>query len=204
VDSTIPTPIESDPSFIGANNIYDDPLFTEPETNDFSLQAGSPCRDAGIGSSVQSTVPLVDFNGVTRRIDITAMGIFEYLPIPTPTLVIPAIPITVDAVSIPLFENGNFSETVSLDGNNYGISLSWNARCGAWFLSIADGNGMMLRTGIRLNIAYPVKLQYNDVGLPAGDFLLIDKNEATWKQEPGRNDFVAGRKLELWYLPKTV
>jgi len=84
VNPAIPDPYESDPSFIAPHNLTVDPLFTNPATNDFTLQDGSPCRDAGIGNGTQPTVPLIDFNNVTRRTDITAMGIFEYLPVPPP------------------------------------------------------------------------------------------------------------------------
>ena len=182
-----------------------DPLLVSPETDDFVLQYNSPCISAGVGRNTQISVPATDYDGAARDLDAPYIGAFESA---TPEPVPPAPPdeavsIIVDAISIPLFDNGSFSETVSLDGNNYGISLSWNARAGAWFMSIADGNGNMLRTGIRLNVAYPVKLQYNDVGLPAGDFLLLDQKEETGLQEAGRHDFTSGRKLELWYLNET-
>jgi len=182
-----------------------DPLLVSPETDDFVLQYNSPCISAGVGRNTQISVPTTDYDGAARDLDAPYIGAFESA---TPEPVPPAPPdeavsIIVDAISIPLFDNGSFSETVSLDGNNYGISLSWNARAGAWFMSIADGNGNMLRTGIRLNVAYPVKLQYNDVGLPAGDFLLLDQKEETGLQEAGRHDFTSGRKLELWYLNET-
>ena len=126
----------------------------------------------------------------------------ETPPVPPIVIPIPVAMITVDGQDIPLFENGIFSETVALDGNNYGLSFAWNTRAQAWFMSIADGNGNMLRTGLRLNIAWPVLLQFNDIGLPTGDFVLNDPNPATALIEPGRNDFTVGRKLELLYISR--
>jgi hypothetical protein len=107
-----------------------------------------------------------------------------------------------DPVVIPLFSDARFSQTVALDGSNYGLALAWNNRGQFWSLSISDGNGNLLKSGIRLNIAYPVKRQYNDAGLPSGDFFLMDPSDTTWTQETGRNDFASGRKLELWYVNK--
>jgi hypothetical protein len=107
-----------------------------------------------------------------------------------------------DPVVIPLFDDGRFSQTVALDGANYGLALAWNNRGQYWSMSISDGNGNLLKTGIRLNIQYPVKLQYNNAGLPSGDFLLMDPSDTTWTLEAGRHDFTTGRKLELWYVNK--
>lgn len=191
-------------AYIGENNKRGvDPILSDPEEDDFNPTGESPCFLSGIGFNAEEEVPVIDYNSASRSSDSVTIGALNGSSSPSGST-IPSTPITVDAVSIPLFDNGSFSETVSLDGNNYGISLSWNARAGAWFMSIADGNGAMLRTGIRLNISYPLKMQYNDAALPQGDFLLVDKNEETWKQEAGRDDFVSGRKLELWYLPKTA
>ena len=53
---------------VGPGNIYDDPLFTDPDNNDYSLLAESPCVDGG---DPITEVPL----GGGCRID---MGAYEY------------------------------------------------------------------------------------------------------------------------------
>ena len=45
-------------------NIYSDPLFNDPDNGDFTLQAGSPCIDAGDGSV--SNLPQYDYYGQPR------------------------------------------------------------------------------------------------------------------------------------------
>lgn len=190
--------------FIGSNNLRDvDPVLEDAVSGNFTPTSASPCLLAGTGYNANPDVPIIDFLSAERSLDTPTIGALEDAstpPDPEPA----AIPVAViiDGFSIPLFENGIFSETVSLDGNNYGLSIAWNARAGAWFMSIADGNGNMLWTGIRLNIAFPMKLQFNDPGLPSGDFILIDKNTATAMQEAGRDDFVSGRKLKLLYISR--
>jgi hypothetical protein len=134
--------------------------------------------------------------------DVTLYAQWESVaPTPPPPPPPPPPPIVFDSFNIPLFDNANFSETVQLDGNNYGITLTWNGRGKFWSISIADGNGNLLRAGIRLSTFYPIKLQYRyDNRLPSGDFLLVDENSSTWSQEAGRHDFTMGRKLKLLYL----
>jgi hypothetical protein len=106
------------------------------------------------------------------------------------------------AVIIPLFSNANFSQVVTLDGVQYTLYFHWNGRGGFWSMDIADGSGAMLLAGIRMVVNYPLTLQYNIAGLPTGIFFLIDESNETWTQEAGRDDFTAGRKLELRYASK--
>lgn len=51
-----------------------DPLFTDPSINDFSVQAGSPAIKAGIPISWITT----DYYGNTRSLDSTTLGAVEY------------------------------------------------------------------------------------------------------------------------------
>ncbi len=103
-------------------------------------------------------------------------------------------------VSIPLFDNANFTETVSLDGQNYDLAFCWNIRGEFWSMDISDGNGTLIQSGIRLVIWYPLKLQYTNPALPKGEFLLVDPSATTQNVEPGRHDFTTGRKLDLLYV----
>lgn len=68
----------------GANTFTFDPLFTDPDNGDLTLQAGSPCAGAGIGNDTYSEVPLTDYNGDARPSDTPAIGAFE-LEAPSPT-----------------------------------------------------------------------------------------------------------------------
>ena len=58
----------------GTNNIDSDPLFTDPENQDFSLQSNSPCIDAGTadidGDGVED---ITDYVGIAPD-----MGSYEY------------------------------------------------------------------------------------------------------------------------------
>jgi hypothetical protein len=103
-------------------------------------------------------------------------------------------------VIIPLFENANFSEAVTLDNVNYILSFKWNTRGEFWTMDIYDGNGEIIAYGFKLVIWYPLTVQHNNVNLPAGTFVLVDPSAATQYDETGRNDFVSGRKLELLYV----
>ena len=99
---------------------------------------------------------------------------------------------------ISLFNSPDFKQAVVLDGNNYILRIQWNTRTEFWSMSIYDSNETLLRANIKLVQWYPLRAQYNNPDLPAGEFMLIDSsNEANL--EIGRNDFGTGRNVELWY-----
>ena len=53
----------------GDTNIYGNPMFTDPEQNNFVLQQGSPCIDAGTPDASGLGLPFTDLNGQPRIID---------------------------------------------------------------------------------------------------------------------------------------
>jgi hypothetical protein len=103
---------------------------------------------------------------------------------------------------IPLFDNANFSESVTLDDVNYGFSFQYNTRGDFWSMSIFDGNGNLILANIKLVVWFPLTLRYNNPALPTGTFILCDPSASTQNIEPGRHDFTSGRKLELLYVSK--
>lgn len=58
----------------GSGNILSNPLFTDPQNGDYSLQAGSPCIDAG----TTTNAPLDDINGLSRDSN-PDIGAFEFM-----------------------------------------------------------------------------------------------------------------------------
>lgn len=60
--------------FSGEGNIDTDPLFTDPDNHDFSLQNGSPCIDAG----TRDDAPATDITGMGRpQGGLVDMGAYE-------------------------------------------------------------------------------------------------------------------------------
>jgi hypothetical protein len=75
--------------YSGASNIDADPIFVNPSADDYHLQTGSPCIDAG--DNAAPSLPSTDFDGDSRIIDgngdltdTVDMGADEYLPPNTP------------------------------------------------------------------------------------------------------------------------
>jgi hypothetical protein len=65
--------------FPGTGNIDSDPLFVDPANGDFHLQANSPCIGKGIGPTLNSLVPLFDFEGDPRSGQECDMGADEFV-----------------------------------------------------------------------------------------------------------------------------
>ena len=105
---------------------------------------------------------------------------------------------------IRMFDSSNFTERIVLDNNVFVLGFKWNTRSLYWSMDIYDSNNVLLLAGTKLTICYPVKAQHVSASLPSGDFVLIDPNENTQTQEPGRHDFTTGRKLELCYVSDYV
>jgi len=74
-DSVVVTYSCIEGGYDGEGNISDEPLFTDPDNGDYSLQSGSPCIDAGTSEGAPDT----DILGVRRpKGDGYDMGAYEY------------------------------------------------------------------------------------------------------------------------------
>jgi hypothetical protein len=69
--------------------------------------------------------------------------------------------------------------SVDLSGKRYQFYISWNTIEEAWELSISDVNGALLLGGLRLQCGCLFLARYKPLfpELPAGDFMLVDKED---------------------------
>jgi len=103
-------------------------------------------------------------------------------------------------VAIKMYDYAEFTESVSLDNNEYLLRFYWNTRGEFWSMDISDSNNTQLVSGIKLIVNYPMLYQYKKIGLPNGDFYIKDLNPKTQYVDPGRYDFVSGRNLSICYV----
>jgi hypothetical protein len=73
---------------ITEGNIDQNPLFTSPQHNDFTLQNGSPCIDTGIDSYEYNDLLLIDLDETQYFGAAPDMGCYEYDPVETNELII--------------------------------------------------------------------------------------------------------------------
>lgn len=68
-----------------------------------------------------------------------------------------------------------YRERITLDGEPYIFTFRWNTRAAAWFLDVADGDGVMLVAGRRCVIDNSMLVQFGHIpGIPPGIVTVYD------------------------------
>ncbi len=67
-----------------------------------------------------------------------------------------------------------FTQRTSLDGVTFEFGFNWNERESAWYMSVADTDGLTLRDGVRMALSWPLLLSVADARRPGGELYLID------------------------------
>lgn len=99
---------------------------------------------------------------------------------------------------IPLrTDSPRYSIRTELDGARYVIDLEWNDRAEAWFLAVADGEGVRLVESVRVVIDFPLLDAYSNAALPPGVLFAVDSTNADL--DPGRADL--GDRVQIIYFP---
>jgi hypothetical protein len=99
------------------------------------------------------------------------------------------------SLEIPCTPNGQarWTQRTQLSGRDYQLTFDWNQRLGQWSLSIADQDGVPIRTGVRLVSGWPLLRGVIDSRSPPG-VLAIDDMQNTGL-DPGFSDLGTGFKL---------
>lgn len=90
-----------------------------------------------------------------------------------------------------------FKFTTELGGVSYTLSFRWNRRAGQWVLDFGDGDGTVLKAGIRcvVNVLLLARNGFQ-LGLPAGYLVFYDTTEGGRDME--YSDL--GRRVVLVYI----
>jgi len=101
-------------------------------------------------------------------------------------------------VTIPVPQSGaHFTFSAELEGISYSFELRWNARDYAWMLTMGDGEGGAIVSGIKVVINVPLLSFFGDPRLPPGVLMALDS--AGTDAEAGFEDL--GRRVVLIYAP---
>lgn len=100
---------------------------------------------------------------------------------------------------IPIDQRGSyFRFGIELDGVGYTLTFRWNERAGQWVLDFADGEGVVLISGLRCVVNVPLLARNRGaVGLPPGWLIFVDSSGADL--DMGYEDL--GRRVEFFYVP---
>ena len=68
-----------------------------------------------------------------------------------------------------------YSQVTELDGIEYLLTFAWNGREGAWYLSIANNQGNLIRAGIKLVPNWPLLRKVRHEMRPPGELMVLDE-----------------------------
>jgi hypothetical protein len=96
-------------------------------------------------------------------------------------------------------KNPHFTVQLELEGVTYGLELRWNTVDEAWYLSVLNGEGVLIIAGRKVVIDFPLLSRFADARLPPGEFFAVDTSgnheDATFE------DF--GTRVKLLYFEST-
>ncbi|MCD4683760.1 MAG: right-handed parallel beta-helix repeat-containing protein [Bacteroidales bacterium] len=151
----------------GENNIYEDPLFVDPENGDFHIDKNSPCAGAGIDSleinGSMFSCPSTDFENDPRPMPFTAM----------PDMGADEVD---ETIGIPEFSEDHSYISMNIFPNPFKIQTSINfnlKQLGFVKLTVVDFTGQEILHLISENLpAGTHQLEWNAEGLPTGIYFL--------------------------------
>lgn len=99
-------------------------------------------------------------------------------------------------VTIPVSTDAHYSQVTTLSGSDFILTFDWNFREAAWYLDVADQDGLQIATARKITVDFPLIMRCVDVRRPKGVLLAIDTSGAGL--DPGRDDL--GQRVHLIYI----
>lgn len=100
------------------------------------------------------------------------------------------------SLTIPLRSDApHYSFEVELDGLQFTLTLLWNVIASAWYMYIADADGLVIVEGVRL-VEGPLTWRFKDSRLPPGLLMMTDTTGA--QRDPFYEDL--GKRHLLLYF----
>lgn len=94
-------------------------------------------------------------------------------------------------------DSAHFTQRTELDGTPYALEFLWNARLGAWTLSLSTPDGDPIVSGIVIVSDWPLLRRYKyDPRVPRGELFAYDPTKV--RSTPGYIDL--GTLVPLYYF----
>jgi hypothetical protein len=84
---------------------------------------------------------------------------------------------------------------LELEGRSYGFVFRWNERESAWYFDVLDGDGELLRSGLKIVLDFPLFLRARSSAMPPGQLFAVDTGATGL--DPGLNEL--GARVQLVY-----
>lgn len=91
----------------------------------------------------------------------------------------------------------NYRVATTLSGVPYLLDVRWNGRAEAWFLTVLDARGVVIRAGIKIVLGVLLGWRVTDLRWPPGVFMAVDLSN---RGIDARLDDL-GTRVVVWYSP---
>jgi hypothetical protein len=101
-------------------------------------------------------------------------------------------------LSIPTFADDAWTQTTTVEGVEFTLDFLLNQRAAAYYMSIADADGVDIYNGVKLTCGVPLLRKCADIRRPAGDFFVF--SSTTDLSPASRADLGPGGRCTLYYI----
>lgn len=104
--------------------------------------------------------------------------------------------------NLPVSDDANQLQNITLEGVNYQYTLKWNTRDEAWYFSITS-QGNLFEFSSKLTVGFDIldPWRYKEV-TPNGRLAIIDNERLIGRV--GRDNFGQSKRFSLWYETSDV
>lgn len=99
-------------------------------------------------------------------------------------------------ITIPLSTDQLFSQVTTLSGTDYIFTFAWNEREDAWYMDLADQDGVAIQLSRKVTVDFPLITRCKDPRRPLGMLIAVDSSGAGL--DPTLEDF--GQRVQLVYF----
>lgn len=100
--------------------------------------------------------------------------------------------------TVPFLADPIWQASMTFEGTTFGMYLAYNQRCAAWYMSIADADGVDIYNGVKLVTGFSLLKKCKDPRKPAGALVVLSATSDA--SPPQLTELLPGARCVLLYI----